>query len=298
MNRRQFLQLAAAASVSSYCNATNKQMFNALNHFPDTPKMPVLFLGHGSPMNAIEDSEFTRDFISLAKKLPRPNAILCISAHWQSQGSWLTAMSKPKTIHDFYGFPKALYDVEYQAPGSIELAESTKSLLSDGGVKSHLDHHEWGLDHGTWSVLTHLYPEADIPVVQLSLDHYKNPRQHYELAKLLKVLRQKGILIVGSGNIVHNLGMLSNTGDNVVYGYDWALEADHEMKKLINQGDHRALINYQQRGKAFELAIPTPEHYLPLIYTLALQDKKDSVVIFNDKAVEGSITMTSIALGV
>ena len=207
-------------------------------------------------------------------------------------------MPKPRTVHDFGGFPQALHDVEYPALGSPDLAETIRLLLASKGIEANLDHSEWGLDHGTWSVLTHLYLQADIPVVQLSLDHYKSPREHYMLAQQLSVLREKGILIVGSGNMVHNLRMLSHTGADVVYGHDWALEASAKMQTLINKGDHRALMEYRNQGKAFQLAIPTPEHYLPLIYILALQKKTDGLNIFNDKTVEGSISMTSVALGI
>lgn len=303
MNRRQFSMLlglgASAAAFPQWGNAMNTQLFEQLKQFPDTAKMPVLFLGHGSPMFAIEPNQFTQNFQRIVKKIPQPTAILCISAHWESQGSWLTAMPKPRTIHDFYGFPKALYDVQYPADGSPELAGITQQILQQRGVDAHLDDSEWGLDHGTWSVLKYLYPEADVPVVQLSIDHYKSPQQHYDLAKQLAVLRRKGVLIVGSGNAVHNLRMLARgKSETEIFGYDWALEADEKIRQAVISGNHRFLTSIENQGEAFKLAIPTAEHYLPLLYALAVQERGDSVEIFNEYPVEGSITMTSVAIGV
>lgn len=269
----------------------------SLKDLPDTQKMPVLFLGHGSPMYAITDTEFGRGFQKLAKKLPKPTAILCISAHWLSQGPWVTAMQKPRTIHDFGGFPKALHEFQYPASGSPALAKATHDLVNHAQQPAHLDHTEWGLDHGTWSVLTHLYPEADIPVVQLSLDYFRTPEAHYRLAQQLSVLRRKGVLVVGSGNVVHNL-RLSGADDDYT-AFDWAIETDEKIKRFITSGDHASLIHYDKSlGKAGALSIPTNEHYLPLLYALALQDKKDSLTIFNDKAINGAISMTSVAIGV
>lgn len=260
-----------------------------------TDKMPVLFLGHGSPMNAIEENEFVTGFRNVAKEIPKPNAILCVSAHWETRGTMVTAMEHPVTIHDFGGFPKELYGVQYPAPGSPQLAKDTKELVKKAEVK--LDE-KWGLDHGAWSVIKHLYPKADIPVIQMSLDYYQGPQYHYELAKELASLRNKGVLIIGSGNMVHNLRMVAwdklNT-DN--YGYDWALEAREKMKHFILDDDHKALINYSAQGKPFQLSVPTPEHYLPLLYTLALKEKGDEISLFNDKAVGGSLTMTSVKIG-
>lgn len=298
MNRRDFAKLLSGLLATPVVgHAQTKQLLSALNAFPNTPQMPALFLGHGSPMNAITDTEFSRGFQKVAKDLPRPHAILCISAHWQSQGSWLTAMPKPRTIHDFGGFPQALHEFQYPADGSTELAKLVHTVFKQNGVDARLDYSEWGLDHGTWSVLTHLFPQADVPVVQLSLDYFKTAQEHYDLAKQLNQLRSKGILIVGSGNTVHNLRMLAGS-DNQIFGFDWALEADAKMKQFIQSGDHQSLIQYEKQGKAFQLAIPTPEHYLPMLYVLAQQDKKESLQIFNDKPVEGSIVMTSVAIGV
>ncbi|MDD4374513.1 MAG: 4,5-DOPA dioxygenase extradiol [Bacteroidales bacterium] len=257
-------------------------------------KMPVLFLGHGSPMNAIEENEFVTGFRAIATTIPKPTAILCISAHWETRGTFVTAMENPKTIHDFGGFPKALFEVQYPAPGSPELANVTRSLISKTEVG--LDD-KWGLDHGAWSVIKHLYPKADIPIIQMSLDYTQSPQNHYEIAQQIKSLREKGVLIIGSGNIVHNLRMVSWQRLNDTFGYDWAVEANDQMKKFILNGDHKQLINFRSQGKAFDLAIPTPEHYLPLLYSLGLQDKNDEISIFNDKAVGGSLTMTSVRIG-
>lgn len=263
--------------------------------FSTIGKMPVLFIGHGSPMNAIDENEFVQGFRDIGKTIPLPNAILCVSAHWETRGTFVTAMEKPPTIHDFGGFPKALYEVQYPAPGSPELASEAKGLIKKTEVG--LDQ-KWGLDHGTWSVIRHLYPKADIPVIQLSLDYYREPQYHYDLMKELSSLRNKGILIVGSGNMVHNLGMVAwDKFDADNYAFDWALEAGDKMKKFILSGDHKQLINYRSHGRAFELAIPTPEHYLPLLYALALKEENESVMLFNDKAVAGSLTMTSVRIG-
>ena len=259
-----------------------------------TGKMPVLFLGHGSPMNAIADNEFVRGFKKLGSKLERPNAILCISAHWETKGTFVTAMEHPQTIHDFGGFPEALYNVQYPAPGSPELAQSTKDLITKTEVG--LDD-TWGLDHGSWSVIKHVYPDADIPVIQMSIDYSKPPKYHYELAQELAALRNKGVLIVGSGNIVHNLRMVAWNKLNEAYGYDWAIEANEKIKSLVLEDNHQPLIDFRSQGRAFDLAIPTPEHYLPLLYTLALKEKNEEVTLFNDQPLGGSLSMTSMKIG-
>lgn len=258
-------------------------------------KMPVLFLGHGSPMNAIEENEFVEGFRNIGKSIPRPDAILCVSAHWETRGTFVTAMERPRTIHDFGGFPRALYEVQYPAPGKPDLANDVKSLISTTTVEPD---HKWGLDHGAWSVIKHMYPAADVPVIEMSLDYYQTPQYHYDLMKELSSLREKGVLIIGSGNMVHNLGLVAwDKFDSDNFAFDWAQEASEKMKKYIVSGDHKRLINYRCHGKAFELAIPTPEHYLPLLYALALQEENDDVQLFNDKAVAGSLTMTSVKIG-
>lgn len=255
-------------------------------------KMPALFLGHGSPMNALENNEFTQGWQALAQSLPRPKAILCISAHWETRGTLVTAMEKPKTIHDFGGFPKELYEVQYPAPGDPALAKETSQLVKKTPVGLDLD---WGFDHGSWSVVKRMFPNADIPMIQMSLDYGNGPQWHYELAKELAVLRTKGILIIGSGNMVHNLRMLN--WRNPDESYDWAEEAHSTFTTLIQNGDHQKLINYNALGKSAALAIPTPEHFLPLLYTLGLKEKNDPVRFFNDKTVLGSIAMTSVQIG-
>ena len=260
-----------------------------------TAQMPALFLGHGSPMNAIEENEFVAGWREAGKAIPRPKAILCISAHWETRGTLVTAMENPPTIHDFGGFPQKLYEVEYPAPGSPELAMETQKTLTKTEVGLDL---KWGLDHGCWSVVKHLYPEADVPIIQMSLDYYQTPQAHYDLAKELASLRRKGILIVGSGNLVHNLGRVAwDKLNEIGYSYDWATEANEKMKKFILEGDHKQLIDYKSHGRAFDLAIPTAEHFLPLLYILALKEENEEVAIFNDKAVAGSLTMTSVKIG-
>jgi 4,5-DOPA dioxygenase extradiol len=263
---------------------------------PDTPeltdtefKMPAVFIGHGSPMNAIEDTEFSRLWSRIGRSLPRPRAILCVSAHWETLGTRVTAMESPRTIHDFAGFPRALFDVEYPAPGSPVLAEQVRMIVNMP-VSADFD---WGLDHGAWSVLCRMYPEADIPVVQLSLDRAKTPALHYELGKALRALRTKGVLIVGSGNIVHNLG-------SVVWkdiAYDWAAAFDEHMKHLILRGDHESIIHFDRLGEAARLSVPSPEHFLPLLYVLALQGPEEQVTFFAEKVTLGSIAMRSVIVG-
>lgn len=269
--------------------------FNKMTEmFGNTQQMPVLFLGHGSPMNAIEDNEFSRKWEEIGKTLPKPEAVLCISAHWETRGTFVTAMLKPATIHDFGGFPQTLFDVQYPAPGSPVLAAGTKNIITKTEVG--LDE-KWGLDHGCWSVVRHLYPKADIPVIQMSLDYYQTPQYHYDIAKELATLRKKGVLIIGSGNMVHNLGMVAWAKLNSEeYGYDWAIEANEKMKKNILSDDHNQLINYKSQGKAYNMAIPTPEHYLPLLYALALKEKNEKLILFNDKIVAGSLSMTSLRI--
>jgi len=270
-------------------------LMEILSQSGSSPKMPVLFLGHGSPMNAIEENEFVDGFRNTGKSLPKPDAILCVSAHWETRGTFVTAMEQPETIHDFGGFPKELYDVQYPAPGNPKLADRIKSLITANKIESDF---KWGLDHGAWSVIKHLYPKADVPVVQMSLDYTQPAGYHYDLIKELKSLRKNGILIIGSGNMVHNLPLVAwDKFDSDNFAFDWALEASEKMKKYILSGDYKNLINYHSHGKAFELAIPTPEHYLPLLYVMALKEENEDVKLFNDKAVAGSVTMTSVKIG-
>ncbi len=267
---------------------------NFLDSFSFTDeKMPVLFIGHGSPMNGIEDNTFSNQWKELGKKLPKPKAILCISAHWLTKGTFITAMDKPQTIHDFGGFPQELFKVQYPAPGNPELANQTKQLIAAAPI--HLDH-EWGLDHGSWTIFKHMFPNADIPVLQLSIDFSQAANYHYELSQQLASLRRKGVLIVGSGNMVHNLGMVDWNRLNEPFGFDWALEMNTLFKQKIEAGDHQALIQFEKLHAASKLAIPTTDHYLPLLYTLGLQEKNDQVTFFNDQAMAGSLTMTSVLI--
>jgi 4,5-DOPA dioxygenase extradiol len=262
----------------------------------NTEALPVLFIGHGSPTNALEQNEFVESWKMLAKKLPVPQAILCISAHWETNGTFVTAMQNPPTIHDFGGFARELYEIQYNAEGFPELAANVKENINHAKVD--LDY-RWGLDHGCWVPLLSMYPKADIPVIQLSLDYSKNAEWHYSLAKELAFLRKKGVLIIGSGNMVHNLRMMrleSFSDINKEFGFDWALEMNSLFKDRISTGNHLDLIRYESLGSSAKLAIPTPEHYLPLLYTLALQEKGEIPEFFNDKAVAGSLTMTSVII--
>jgi 4,5-DOPA dioxygenase extradiol len=290
MKRNQFIKtiltgVFGMSTLSAFRNFTDGLEVN--DHL-----MPVLFIGHGSPMNGIEDTEFSRRWTQMGKEIPTPKAVLVVSAHWYTQGTKVTAMEHPKTIHDFGGFPKELFAVQYPAPGSPDLARETAALLH-----ASLDH-DWGLDHGTWTVVRHMYPKADIPVLQLSIDYTKGPQYHYDLAKELYALRRKGVLIIGSGNMVHNLRMVAwdRLGESE-YGYDWALDINNQFKNLISSREHKALIDYTKLGKSALLAIPSPDHYIPLMYTLGLSSGKDDISFFNDKAVGGSLTMTSVKFG-
>lgn len=293
MKRKEFMRLISALPFAGI-NMNLKEWNKVANIYAPSEQMPVLFLGHGSPMNAIEENEFVEGFRNIAKGLPRPTAIVCVSAHWETKGTWVTGMEMPKTIHDFGGFPKKLYEVEYPAKGNPALAHEIKNTLTKTPIG--LDD-KWGLDHGAWSVIKHLYPDASIPVVQLSLDYRYDAQYHYDLAKELAFLRTKGVLIVGSGNMVHNLGMLEWTKMEVDnYGLDWAIEAREKMNGFLLDDNHSALIDYRTQGKAFQYAIPTPEHYLPMLYALALKGKNESIELFNDKYVAGSLTMTSFKI--
>ena len=292
MNRKNFITLLsggiAMASIQPFYDWTK-----GLGE--EEEKMPVLFIGHGSPMNAIEDNIFSKRWQQMGKEIPTPKAVVVVSAHWLTKGTMVTAMPNPKTIHDFGGFPQALFEVQYPASGSPELATEIQKLITNPAVE--LDH-DWGLDHGTWSVVKHMYPDADIPVLQLSIDYYKPAAYHYELAKQLLALRKKGVLIIGSGNMVHNLRMVAwNKLSEPEYGFDWALEMNDIFKNKISNGFHKDLIQYEKLNKAATLAIPTPDHYYPLLYILALQTDNDKVEFFNDKAVGGSLTMTSVKIG-
>lgn len=258
------------------------------------PLMPALFLGHGSPMNAIEDNVYTAGFKQIAKELPLPKAILCISAHWETRGTQVTAMAHPDTIHDFGGFPRQLYELEYHAPGSPTLAR----LIQDTVTSTHVElNDDWGLDHGCWSVLKFLYPEANVPVVELSIDYTWPATYHYALAKELAGLRADGIMITASGNIVHNLRKIDwEHIEEAGFGYEWANDFNEKVKDLILDGDHDQLIHIGKHDENYRLAVPSLDHFLPLLYILAVQSKADHVSFFNDSLVGGSLSMTSLLL--
>lgn len=273
----------------------NQHFQNYINHFKErATKMPAMFVGHGSPMNGIRDNEFTQGWVSAAQSMDLPSAVLVISAHWLTRGTHVTAMDFPKTIHDFGGFPQELFDVQYPAPGSTELAELIQKDIYKTEVG--LDH-EWGLDHGAWTVVRHMFPDAEIPVLQLSIDYSKPTQYHYDLAQQLSNLRKKGVLIIGSGNMIHNLKMIDwqNIDNNV--GYDWAEELNKKFVQIIENKEHSKLFNITELGEAGKLAIPTPDHYYPLLYSLGLQNPTEEVEIFNNHCVAGSLSMTSVKIG-
>lgn len=291
MERKKFIHIimgtSAFVGIGSLASLIQKDI--------KTIKMPVLFIGHGSPMNAIEQNIYSKTWQQVANQLEKPKTIVCISAHWLTKGSFVTAVDNPATIHDFGGFPDELFRVQYPAKGEPILAEEITNLFPKDLM--HLDM-EWGLDHGTWSILKHMYPLADVPTLQISIDYSKPAAYHFELASYLKKLREHGVLIVGSGNMVHHLGMVAWDKLNVPnYGYDWAIEMNSVFKKAIENRDFQALINYQQLNAAAKLAIPTPDHYFPLLYVLGLTEANEKMEFFNDYLVGGSLSMTSVKFG-
>jgi len=268
---------------------------NVISDFSETPMMPALFVGHGSPMNGLEKNEFNREWTLIGNLLPIPRAIICISAHWETRGSYITINEQPKTIHDFYGFPRELYEQQYPAPGAPNLASEIIGQINQPQIEKDA---EWGLDHGTWSVLRYLYPFANVPVIQLSIDHYKDAKWHYELGKQLAFLRKRGVLIIGSGNMIHNLRMMQirQSDINAQYGYSWAIELNEIFKNRIEERNDKSLIDYTSLHKEIRYAIPTAEHYIPLLYIIGIRSPKDQIRIFNDKVIAGSLSMTSILL--
>ncbi len=267
-----------------------KNFYNEISGLKNKEKSPLLFVGHGSPMNAIENNSYSRTWKELGASIPVPSAILSVSAHWLTHGiTKVTSMPLPKTIHDFGGFPKELFDIQYPAPGAPDFARQTIQLLQNSHAETDLS---WGLDHGTWSVLINMYPNANIPVYQLSIDYSKPPEYHFNLMKELQILRNKGVLVMGSGNMVHNLSRLQMDGQP----YDWSIEFDTLMKGYIDKGDYQSVVNFQKTGKLAELAHPTFDHFLPLLYTLGLADNKDKVSYFNEGFDLGSISMRSLLL--
>jgi 4,5-DOPA dioxygenase extradiol len=254
--------------------------------------MPVVFFGHGSPMTVLEDNRYTRAWREIGRALPRPRGILCVSAHWYTRGTGVTAVEAPKTIHDFYGFPRELYALQYPAPGDPALAARVKHLLAPTEVA--LDR-EWGLDHGTWAVLRFAYPEADVPVVQLSIDGTQPAAFHYELGRRLAPLRDEGILLAGSGDVVHNLPLMRRTADAAPY--EWAVRFNDFVREALARGDHRALVDWEAAGEDAQRSIPTPEHYLPLVYCLGALAPGEPARIAVDGIEIGSVSMLSAVFG-
>lgn len=294
MHRRTLIKAGGLAAFAQLSGMSTLSALNALgNSLSPAERMPVLFVGHGSPMNAIENNAYHRSWEQMGKTLPRPKAILSVSAHWLTQGTKVTSMAHPKTIHDFGGFPKKLFDQQYPAPGSPEFAALTRELVTHSHIQGD---DSWGLDHGTWSVLLPMYPMADIPVYQVSLDYDQPPSYHYEIGKQLSKLRDKGVLIIGSGNLVHNLRDIDWSASGKVY--DWAQEFDTKFTDWMNKGDITSILNYQKiLGNTAKMAHPTYDHLLPLFYILGLQQKSEHITYFNDKIDMASISMRSMVIG-
>jgi 4,5-DOPA dioxygenase extradiol len=288
LTRRDFVKSLAIGGLAFGLPLKPKKVIGDLRM---SKSMPVLFVGHGSPMNAIEKSRFAETWGKIGETLPKPSAILCISAHWETDEARVTTSEHPETIYDFWGFPKELYEVTYPAPGSPGLARSVVEMFQKGQMTPDPSR---GFDHGCWAVLVRMFPEADIPVIQLSLNQSLSPQAQYNLASKLSPLRQRGALIIGSGNIVHNLGIRKASGAEP---YDWAVEFYSQAKEFIEKGDHKSLIEYERLGRAARLSIPTNEHYLPLLYALALQKPGDSIHFFNEEIVSGSISMMGLQIG-
>lgn len=296
-NRRSLL-LGATGVVAAYgawrlSNAKELvQMVNGIGN-SENQKMPTLFIGHGNPMNAIADNTFTQRLGQLGQELPRPKAILCVSAHWLSAGTWVTAMEKPRTIHDFYGFPQDLFNVQYPAPGSTEVADLIQSISKNPKIQA--DTKSWGLDHGTWSVLVKMYPQADIPVLQLSIDMSEPPAFHVKMGETLRSLREQGVMIVGSGNIVHNLRRVEWNLPN--QGSDWAIEFDEWAKARLEDHDFKALADDFLKTKAGQLSVPTPDHYYPMLYVLGAAEDKEQVKFEFEGYDMGSLSMRCFSFG-
>ena len=288
LTRRNFIKGLAAGGLG--LGLTLKPM-NVMGDSEMSKSMPVLFVGHGSPMNAIEKSRFAETWRKIGETLPKPSTILCISAHWETDEARVTTGEHPEIIYDFWGFPKELYEITYPAPGSPELARSVIEMFPKGRMAADPSR---GFDHGCWAVLVRMFPEAGIPVIQLSLNQSLSPQAQYDLASKLSPLRQKGVLIIGSGNMVHNLGVRRANG---AAPYDWAAEFYSQAKKFIEKGDHKSLVEYERLGRAARLSIPTNEHYLPLLYALALQKPGEPIRFFNEEIISGSISMMGLQIG-
>ncbi len=288
MDRRNFIKISVTGGIM--INSISQLDSFAETFREKSAPMPVVFVGHGSPTNAIENNEFTLNWAEIGKNIPKPTAILSVSAHWLTKGTFVTSMENPKTIYDFYGFPKELYALSYPAPGDVKLAGDIIKSVSNPEISKDF---EWGLDHGTWSVLIKMFPKADIPVIQLSMDFNQPGDFHFELGKKLNFLRKRGVLIFCSGNIVHNLGRIDWSDK----AHDWALEFDEISKKLISEKKYSELINYQKLGKSALLSIPTNDHYLPLLYSLGASEANDNIHFFNEKVTMGSLSMRGVIFG-
>lgn len=287
MKRKDFLKALSLLPLAGYTSKAS--VLNAFDDAPASDRTSLLFIGHGSPMNGIIDNVYSNAWKALGQKLEIPKAILCVSAHWFTKGTFVTALEEQRTIHSFSNFPKELFDVQYKAKGNPQLARQTRDLIKTTQVGLS---HDWGLDHGAWTVIRRLYPEANIPVIQLSVDYSKPAGYHYNLGKQLASLRRKGVLILSSGNIIHNLYTTSNNAQP----YDWAIEAKDRFNKFIAEKNHAPLLKYQSLGEYATNAVPTPDHFFPLLYVLGLQEKDENVQFFNDDILSGSLSMTSLLI--
>jgi len=290
LKRRNFIKLLGLGAVAT---GGLYSLANAVNKLEDLKqKFPVLFIGHGSPLNAVQNNEFTRSLTQMGRTLKKPRAILCISAHWMTKGTFVHINEKPKMIYDIGGFPGELYKIKYPAPGSSHFARLTQTLATQGIIRQDS---QWGFDHGNWSVMKWLFPQADVPLFQMSLDYTRPAQYHYELSQQLIRLRKKGVLVIGSGNITHNLNNFAR--DVNASPVEWAQEFDEITRRAINKQDHKKLINYQSMGASAKLAIPEPSHWLPLIYALGLQTDNDSIDHFYEGMQHGTFSMRSLKIG-
>ncbi len=287
MDRKDFIKSILALSLLPFIQRYNP-IFNTSDM--NTEKLPVLFIGHGNPMNALQDNDFTKKLKSVGsaiKEKYQPKGILMVSAHWLTKGVFVCSSPKPETIHDFGGFPKELFDVQYPAAGSPEFAGNVSKMLANCNQST-----EWGLDHGAWTILKHLFPKADVPVFQLSIDYYQTMQFHFDLAKQLKTLRQQGVLIIGSGNIVHALNARMTEKP-----YDWAIEFDEWAKKQLDNRNYESLIQYEKAGASAKKAFPTPDHYIPLLYTLGATEKDEPLTYLYEGIELGIISMRCLQIG-
>ncbi len=295
MKRENFLKLLALTPLASVAMNLN-EFDNITKNLGGSPLMPVLFVGHGNPMNALWDNPFTQSLKKLGEGInyiEKPKAILMVSAHWLTNGTFVQASAAPETIHDFGGFPKELFDIKYPAPGSPEFAKQVTSLITHAKTTE-----EWGLDHGTWTILKHIYPAADIPVFQLSIDYSKPLQYHFDLAKQLCILRERGVLIIGSGNIVHNLRLsFEKFSINDSKPYDWAVEFDEWIKAKINDRNFADIIAFEKAGTSASLSVPTPDHYIPLLYSIALAEPNEKIEHTYEEVSFGGMSMRTLKIG-